>query len=600
MLERARRFVRGEERIKFGKGKETVKRKWEESGGLLDPEELFTDDDGGDGGGEKVVAEMRGALRIHDGGDGSVDENNPVLMRVKVDGKGELTRYNLTVTSVVPDLGSPGEGQKQLFISGDGVASTRPVGGGTPVIGNESAATVTRDQNTVRVPCSARSNSSDSKSSSQSRLGGKGMTILMQHRRRRRRERSNLANSHASVGVGTPMGGTKGLASLTRSSKGSVGSGYIAGDEDVGEPGCEALRLSSPIFTSLGFLEARNPSLAESKTGSRVPSWGTDGSGSGESVQSGESRRSVESVSSGYGGEWGWSRLGFKRRRSARSKASHVKSVRENVENEDQVEWEGMEPLPMDNDDGQFDDGEEISEIELIPEDVRGSWGRNGGYLGLGVLRAASEGKRSAKRRVLSELDVSAPEMGRSESRIDTPFERARSALKRNVSTSSCSLSSGPRNVRNPPWFMSLRSLRVPEGSSGSASASGSMDGVGETVISDKEMRKVERLREVGRRVREVGTERGERRLGMGDIEVEVLEGGVDREKEGGTRRRVVSEPRGVGARMGLTLREAERVFWDRSISREVEELWGPVGDGVAPRAGAVRMQVAGEWVELD
>ncbi|KAF8448458.1 hypothetical protein BGX38DRAFT_1189112 [Terfezia claveryi] len=592
MLERARRLVRGEERVKFGKEREAVKKKWEEAGGLVSPEELFSYNVPRVWKREKVTTGIRDALGLRSGGSGSVNEDDPVRTGVKVDGEGELTQYNSTVA---PEIGGSSEGRKRVFIPGDGVASTRTAGEMTPDNGSGSVAKVTRKDNPARATSSTRSYASGSISrSSQSRSRGKGMTILMQHRRRRRRARSNIANAHAGIGVGTPMGGTKGWPSLIKSREGSTGSGYIAGDEDDHDLGYEVLSLSSSTFISLSLMKARNPSLAESRTGSRVPSWGTD--------ESGESGRSVESVSSGYGGEWGWSRLGVRRRGSART--SHAKSAGENEgENENHSEWEGMEPLPIgDNDDGQF--GEENAEIELIPEDVRGSWGRNGGYLGLGVLTAASEGKKSAKRRVLAKSDVSAPEMGRNQSRIDTPFERARSALiitKKDVSTSSCSLVSGHENVGNPPWFMSLRNLQVPEGSSGSGSANASIGGVGDAVFSDKEERKVERFRQVGRRVREVGAERRGFEIGVAEFEVEALEGRVDREKQGGARRRVVSEPTGIGAGMGLTLKEAERVFWDRSIRSEVEELWGPVGEEEVIKAQAVRVQVGGgELVELD
>lgn len=358
-----------------------------------------------------------------------------------------------------------------------------------------------------------------------SRSRGKGMTIVLKHRRRRYRAQSTMSGVKVGGSVLNKSGGCPYPLRASTGSPTSSKSGYIAGDEDSNP--LVALQLSSPPLTSFNLTANTNAtSSMRLKPENRVLNFMTD-----TSETNPQSVKRVDHVTIEFEEEWDCLcglRDSTEREDRGNPEIYEGGGVYE-IQNGSASESDEMELDCVELEDQDSDDSEEKPEIDLIPEDVRGSWGRNGGYLGLDSMRNKVSGVKRHKRRRKEFLDcqVSVPRLGLG------------------WASSSGSSSLGRRQV---PWFLNFRSSRMPEISS---STGGNMD-------SDKETRMLERMREFGRQVREVSgankTTIVAKELGVSSSVAEIVE----------------------GTNMGRD-DDCEMEFWGMSIRKGIEGLFGPV-----------------------
>lgn len=501
MLEQVKRIVKGEEKTKWEKLRE-VRRRWEKSDDLS---ATFSNELEA-----PLVRRKEQPGHAMQAGNGVSDSSESSLPTIIAGSAGELTttHFETAVSSILDDQSYPDLGH--FYVSSDGDKSA---------LGSSN--TVNFNINRVN-PQPANYGMSPS---GIFRPRGKGMTLVLQYRRRRHRAQGAFSG----VGVGgSGVGGCSYLLRSKTSSLASPGSGYIAGDEDPNPS--VTLQLSSQSPTSLNLTAGINATSSMCfKPENRIFSFATD-----TSETSLQSVGRVDNFIPRYEGEWDRSLCSLRDSTEGEDKdyleiceGSGVYEIQNGSASEsDEMELECVELEGEDS-----DDGVEKLEVSLIPEDVRGSWGRNGGYLGLDSMRTKVPGVKRYKRKGKGLLDseVSVPGWGSSSG-------------------------PSPPGQRQIPWFLSLRSLRMPETSSGT----------GGDMNSDKETRRLERMKEFGRKVREVSG---------ANMEALVMKG-----LRAADSQEVVEAENARGTTMDRE-GDCEMGFWGISIRKGVEGLFGPVKD---------------------
>ncbi|KAI5786984.1 hypothetical protein DFH27DRAFT_528206 [Peziza echinospora] len=391
MVDRAKRLVTGLERVQWAPGQEEVKKKWEECGGFLGPRELLGDDSSLN---NTTTAEAKrddASQQCLRPGSAYTLDRTPELWQ---SARSTLSNTPSEGVSEYANLDGLVEGnvQQRIYIGSDdeddSAAKFRLNRGRSKTRITSSEKRPSQKQRLLRnTPPVVLPHSTLGSITSRvfptrhNILRGIPHTLPNRFIRRRAASTPPVISTPYFDFLKCPVSvlATSTNTSTTNTTEGTITAGYIAGDESSNNP---------EVYDDDDDEKDEEASSPSSGNNSRVVSFGTDVSTGRESILS------VESVSSGYGEDWSWGRMGPKKRvrgggaQSRCSRKMALGAASAGYNDDDEVDGERFDGNgDEDKREEEEEEEDECGEQDLDLDMVRGSWGRDGGYLRLESVR---------------------------------------------------------------------------------------------------------------------------------------------------------------------------------------------------------------------